>query len=414
MPLSLNEIKNVIEAIDYLVDPLSKRYGRLLNWQNSPDPFWHYGVGLSDTHIFDTGQGLCSFERTDANFVVGIEDIAFSPEQTIERLKQALYVFSGWEYNFTGWNCEHLGRLISTDQPRCYQSGFLWWLCNMSPEGDHKTARQIFQDHLNKISSEKTLDNAMNDTNEAYNLKIFKIVIDKYLNEAVHPTNESCELIESNHDNFIWELATKIYKESGHKVDLVLVRDAVDARIETIKYQLEAQAAKIKYQNSEEKNRIAEESRRASENRNMAIEAHPTSEENPIFLRKITDALGKFGGDEHKARVFVQVRRVISSQLGVDESEVTLDSHLSNHLNADDLDFIELVMALEEEFDIEIPDEEAENYLGSSSISSFLSSGLSSSSWSSGFSSPSSSFSPIGVECIVRNFVELISKKVLA
>jgi hypothetical protein len=157
MSLSLNEIKNVIEVIDRLVDPSSKRYGRLLNWQNSPDPFWHYGVGLSDTHIFDTGQGLCPFERTDANFVIGIEDIAFSPEQTIERLKQALYVFSGWEYNFTGWNCEHLGRLISTDQPRCYQSGFLWWLCNMSPEGDHKTARQIFQDHLNKISSEKKI-----------------------------------------------------------------------------------------------------------------------------------------------------------------------------------------------------------------------------------------------------------------
>jgi hypothetical protein len=32
-------------------------YGRLFNWQNPPDPFWHYGIGLSDTHIFDPGQG---------------------------------------------------------------------------------------------------------------------------------------------------------------------------------------------------------------------------------------------------------------------------------------------------------------------------------------------------------------------
>jgi acyl carrier protein len=405
MSLSLNEIKNVIEVVDRLVDPSSKRYGRLLNWQNSPDPFWHYGVGLSDTHIFDTGQGLCPFERTDANFVVGIEDIAFSPEQTIERLKQALYVFSGWEYNFTGWNCEHLGRLISTDQPRCYQSGFLWWLCNMSPEGDHKTARQIFQDHLNKISSEKKSDNAVNDENEAYNLKIFRIVIDKYLNEAIHPTEQSCELIEFDHDNFIWELASKIYKESGHKVDLVLVRDAVDTRIATIKYHLEAQAAKIKYQNSEEKNRIAEESRRTSENSNMATEVHPTSEETPIFLRKITDALGKFGGDEGKARIFVRVRRVISSQLDLDENEVTLDSHLLNHLNADEIDLLNLVIALEEEFDIEISDEEIEDYCGSFG---------SSSSGFSGFSSFSLSFGHPGKDCIVRNFVELISKKVLA
>lgn len=151
MPLSLNEIEKTIESVERLVDPLSERYGRLLNWQNLPDPFWHYGIGLSDTHIFDTGQGLCPFERNETKFVFGIDDIAFKPEQTIERIKQALYVFSDWQYTFTGWNCEHLGRLIATDQPRCYQSSFLWWICNMSPEGDHKTAHQIFRDYLMRV-----------------------------------------------------------------------------------------------------------------------------------------------------------------------------------------------------------------------------------------------------------------------
>ena len=152
MPLSLNEIEKTIESVERLVDPLSERYGRLLNWQNSPDPFWHYGIGLSDTHIFDTGQGLCPFERNEAKFVFGIDDIAFAPEQTIERIKQALYIFSDWQYTFTGWNCEHLGRLIATDQPRCYQSSFLWRICNMSPEGDHKTAHQIFRDYLMRVN----------------------------------------------------------------------------------------------------------------------------------------------------------------------------------------------------------------------------------------------------------------------
>lgn len=152
MSLSLSGIEKTIEAVERLVDPSSKRYGRLLNWQNPPDPFWHYGIGLSDTHIFDTGQGLCPFERKEAKFVVGIDDIAFEPEQTIERLKQALHVFSNWEYTFTGWNCEHLGRLIATDRARCYQSSFLWWMCNMSPEGDHKTAHQIFRDYLKKVA----------------------------------------------------------------------------------------------------------------------------------------------------------------------------------------------------------------------------------------------------------------------
>ena len=152
MPISSNKVDQAIESIEHLVDRSSARFGRLLNWQNPPDPFWHYGIGLSDTYIFDTGQGLCAFERKDAKFVIGVEDISFEPEQTIERLKHALQVFSDWDYTFTGWNCEHLSRLIATDQPRCYQSSPLWWLCNMSPEGDHKTAHQIFRDYLMGIA----------------------------------------------------------------------------------------------------------------------------------------------------------------------------------------------------------------------------------------------------------------------
>ncbi|EDX75489.1 hypothetical protein MC7420_1407 [Coleofasciculus chthonoplastes PCC 7420] len=148
MPLSSEQIENVINEIDCLADPSSQRYGYLLNWQNPFDPFWHYGIGLSDTHIFDTGRGLCPFERKEAKFVIGIDPIAFEPKQTIERLKYALCVFGSWEYTVPGWNCEHLGRLIATDQPRCYQSQFIWWLCDMTPEGEHKTAHQVFRNYL--------------------------------------------------------------------------------------------------------------------------------------------------------------------------------------------------------------------------------------------------------------------------
>jgi len=150
--LSASPLEQAIETIDRLSDPSSERFGRLLNWQNPPDPFWHYGIGLSDTHIFDTGQGLCAFERADAKFVMGVEELAFEPQQTVGRLKHALAVFSDWDYTLTGWNCEHLSRLIATDQPRCYQSAPLWWLCDMSPEGDHKTAQQIFHNHLVRIA----------------------------------------------------------------------------------------------------------------------------------------------------------------------------------------------------------------------------------------------------------------------
>ena len=147
---------NYVEEINYLSNPSSQRYGRLLNWQNPPDPFWHYGIGLSDVYIFDTGQGLRPFEKKDAKFVLGIDSIAFKPERTIKRLKHALDVFADWDYNLTGWNCEHLARLIATDQPRCYQSQPIWWLCNMTPDGDHKTAHWIFQDYLKRVDPSLT------------------------------------------------------------------------------------------------------------------------------------------------------------------------------------------------------------------------------------------------------------------
>ena len=56
-----------------------------------------------------------------------------------------------------------------------------------------------------------------------------------------------------------------------------------------------------------------------------------------------------------------KVKSIIVEQLGVDDDEVTLDASFTDDLGADSLDIVELVMAFEEEFSIEIPDEEAEN-----------------------------------------------------
>ncbi len=56
-----------------------------------------------------------------------------------------------------------------------------------------------------------------------------------------------------------------------------------------------------------------------------------------------------------------RVRRLICEQLGVKEDEVKDEASFVDDLGADSLDTVELVMALEEEFETEIPDEEAEN-----------------------------------------------------
>lgn len=55
-----------------------------------------------------------------------------------------------------------------------------------------------------------------------------------------------------------------------------------------------------------------------------------------------------------------KVKKIIAKQLGVNDDQVKPEASFINDLGADSLDTVELVMALEEEFDIEIPDEEAE------------------------------------------------------
>ncbi len=73
------------------------------------------------------------------------------------------------------------------------------------------------------------------------------------------------------------------------------------------------------------------------------------------------------------ASVDDKVKQIIVEQLGVDEGEVTTNASFVDDLGADSLDTVELVMAFEEAFDIEIPDEDAEkirtvqdaiNYIG--------------------------------------------------
>lgn len=55
-----------------------------------------------------------------------------------------------------------------------------------------------------------------------------------------------------------------------------------------------------------------------------------------------------------------RVKKIVAEQLGVNEAEIKNEASFADDLGADSLDTVELVMALEEEFDCEIPDEEAE------------------------------------------------------
>ncbi|MBE7032531.1 MAG: acyl carrier protein [Ruminococcaceae bacterium] len=58
--------------------------------------------------------------------------------------------------------------------------------------------------------------------------------------------------------------------------------------------------------------------------------------------------------------IFEKIKEITAEQLDIDESLITMDASFINDLEADSLALVQLMMALEEEFDMEIPDEEAE------------------------------------------------------
>jgi len=58
--------------------------------------------------------------------------------------------------------------------------------------------------------------------------------------------------------------------------------------------------------------------------------------------------------------VFEKIKEILAAQLDVDAEEMSLDTKIADDLGADSLDVVELLMAIEDEFDVEIPDEEIE------------------------------------------------------
>ena len=71
--------------------------------------------------------------------------------------------------------------------------------------------------------------------------------------------------------------------------------------------------------------------------------------------------------------IFEKVKTVIVEQLGIDEASVRMDSSFLDDLGADSLDIVEFIMALEEEFGIEIPDEDVEKIITVKDVVEYIS-----------------------------------------
>ncbi|MEH2322821.1 MAG: phosphopantetheine-binding protein [Nostoc sp.] len=198
----------------------------------------------------------------------------------------------------------------------------------------------------------------------AYELDILKKVINTYLDKTVSVTEEGLNSLVSKHDETVWKIATKIYSDSGHKVEFSLVRDILNSYIEVLKMHLATEKAAaykhLQYQKVEEARRVAQEAQQATEAENrrhqQATEAENRSQNRLTELAKKFDESGR---DKSMSDLFVKVLDIVSEQLSVELDKVHLTSHICNDLGADELDTVELAMALEEAFDfnIEIPED---------------------------------------------------------
>jgi acyl carrier protein len=148
------------------------------------------------------------------------------------------------------------------------------------------------------------------------------------LDKIATPTDENLRFMESNVDKIVWDVATKIYQQSGFQADFTRVRDIVISRLEKMRHQVQLEAEQ-----------------KAAEAKRLV---------------------------ELKDEIFLKLRRILAEELAVDAEQVNLDSHLADDLGLGgttydydyllnlDRDMIELVVAIEEEFEIEISDEESE------------------------------------------------------
>ena len=75
--------------------------------------------------------------------------------------------------------------------------------------------------------------------------------------------------------------------------------------------------------------------------------------------------------------VFNRVKEIIAEQIRMDEDKITYNSHLINDLDADSLDAVEIILAVEEEFGFEVPDEDASELTTVSEIVDYIESKIS-------------------------------------
>lgn len=243
-----------------------------------------------------------------------------------------------------------------------------------------------------------------------YETYILKQVINNYLDKILSTNEENAlNTLLSQCDDLVWKIVTEIYSQSGHKIEFSLVRDVANSRIEPLKIRIadqKVEQARLKARKkaksielsarraeaeeeckrrekawkakAEEECKRREEALRVEAERRKAREEarqQSTTEAQIKAIEKALQAENKTGflesgGDVHIFEMFLKIKEIIIEHLEVESDCVALDSNIFINLGADSVDAMELVMALEDEFNIEISDEIAALYVGYNTSSS--------------------------------------------
>lgn len=150
-----------------------------------------------------------------------------------------------------------------------------------------------------------------------YTLSVLKMVVNTDLDKSISTSLEDLDALQSNRDQLVWEIATKIYARSGHKVELPMVRDLIDSRIRDIKNQ-------------------------------FALEK-PIPEYVPKKAQITTQKV------DSTRVIFIKICSVICKCTDVSVNRVSMDSRISDL--ADKHEFSQILMNLEKDFDIQISDQ---------------------------------------------------------
>lgn len=224
---------------------------------------------------------------------------------------------------------------------------------------------------------------------EDYKLEVLEYAVNQCIDCLLPESNkDALSVIIYQSNEIVWKITTDIYSKSGYQIDFLFIKKILDLRIEPlrtkiseeerIKVELEAQRLarkieeeRIRNEKKAEKAKIKaklETQRQARQAEEERIRKEKEAEEEKIRKQREETRqkkLEEFSKSYPNVSmdIFVKIEAIIVEQLEVNEERVRMDADFTSNLGADYLDIVGLMMALEKEFDIEIPDDSIDVYL---------------------------------------------------